>query len=363
MNVEQIIQEWARGNVDEIKPEQRRLLALVAGGADTERDCTAAGEEFALAVKESTLLPRRSSISNARIKADDSGVVTWVLSDEIPDRAGDIIRQDGWKLENFKRNPVLLWGHAGGVDSDADEPIGRTENLRVEKIKGVPSLVADLRFAVNESERAQRKFRLAQAGFISAGSVGFRPEKTVRVEDEDERAKLGLGRFGVIFEKQELLEFSLVAIPANPNALQQSFDKGLISRDDMDELLTYGQQTERDIEKWARSRSKSFVDMGKDEGRQQNHHSKIDNELPALATVMEGVVEVLRANLEVNRELAQSLRMLARSNVDLGGCIGAASQRANTERPKAEGDAVTDDNAELRTDEVLRRLNRMKRKD
>jgi len=34
-----------------------------------------------------------------------------VASTSTPDRFGDIIVQDGWELEQFKKNPVIPWGH------------------------------------------------------------------------------------------------------------------------------------------------------------------------------------------------------------------------------------------------------------
>ena len=37
--------------------------------------------------------------------------MTFVLSDQSVDRMGDIIMADGWKLSNFKRNPIALGFH------------------------------------------------------------------------------------------------------------------------------------------------------------------------------------------------------------------------------------------------------------
>ena len=35
----------------------------------------------------------------------------FVASDESVDRYGDIIRASGWQLDNFRKNPVLLFAH------------------------------------------------------------------------------------------------------------------------------------------------------------------------------------------------------------------------------------------------------------
>jgi HK97 family phage prohead protease len=59
-----------------------------------------------------------------------------------------------------------------------------------------------------------------KAGVIRAGSVGFRPVEIELPSKED-------GRDGtvLIFRKQELLEFSVCNVPANPFALSSSIDR------------------------------------------------------------------------------------------------------------------------------------------
>src|SRR3990167_8667378 len=68
------------------------------------------------------------SESGAVTKAVSDGPIEFVASHESDDRMGDIIRQDGWKLDNFKKNPAMLWGH----DSFSRPPIGKWPNVRVD---------------------------------------------------------------------------------------------------------------------------------------------------------------------------------------------------------------------------------------
>lgn len=252
-----IVRAWAADQpLDELTQEQRRLIALIASGTATEEQLASAGAEFVVGIKSH--LPHEVRETGAFVaKAAQENVLTWKYSDDKPDRMGDIIRQDGWELANYKRNPVILWGHAHGFDSVADEPIGRSLELRVDK----GALYGDILFDV-EDERAARIFRKARAGFVQAGSVGFRPLKTSHVSDDAERTKLGLGRFGVIFDKAELLEFSLCAIPANPNALQQAVKSGAITEADADEA--YALRTEKDWERYEKRRARSTVTVAGD---------------------------------------------------------------------------------------------------
>ena len=57
--------------------------------------------------------------------ADVQGL-EFILSDDSADRMGDIIEQDGWKLANFRKNPITLFGHNSGF------PVGKWKKIRVE---------------------------------------------------------------------------------------------------------------------------------------------------------------------------------------------------------------------------------------
>jgi HK97 family phage prohead protease len=134
----------------------------------------------------------------------DSRIVRFVFSDATLDRVGDVIDPAGWVLDDYRRNPVVLWAH----DSLAP-PIGRTVNLFVDDGR----LLGDIEFAKPEVyDFADTIFRMVCAGYISAGSVGFLPIDYAFSQDKDRD-------FGVDFKRQELLEFSICPVPANPNAL------------------------------------------------------------------------------------------------------------------------------------------------
>ena len=132
----------------------------------------------------------------------------FVLSDETPDRLGDIIKSDGWILENFKKNPVALWNHS------AMHPIGQWKNLRIEKggLRGKLELAP-----LGTSPRIDEIIKLVDCGVLRAVSVGFRPIAHEPRNKSSNPVDAMMG--GMIFTKHELVETSLVSIPANPNAL------------------------------------------------------------------------------------------------------------------------------------------------
>lgn len=143
-------------------------------------------------------------------EAREASGLNFVLSDETKDRMGDIIRADGWELANFKKNPIALFRHDSGF------PIGNWKNVRVENKR----LVGTLDLAPEgASPRVDEIIRLVRAGVLKAVSVGFR---------ELESRPLGNDfRDGMEFIRQELLETSVVTVPANQNALQIAKSLGI----------------------------------------------------------------------------------------------------------------------------------------
>ena len=127
--------------------------------------------------------------------------VEFILSDATPDRMGDVIDADGWDLGNFQKNPVALFNHR------SDFPIGKWANLRVAngKLRGHLQLAP-----AGTSPRIDEIRALVDADILRAVSVGFMPIKSEPLTKDSH---------GTRFLKSELVETSLVAIPANPNAL------------------------------------------------------------------------------------------------------------------------------------------------
>lgn len=145
--------------------------------------------------------------------------VPYWASDERVDSYGDIVRQD-WILDDFQKNPVMPWSHGWGglpIGNSIDEQVIES---RTDGDYNGPALWLLGLFATKAmSEMADSAFRLIKARFLRAGSVGFRSHRIIDVKDEDERQKLGLGRWGFVLERNQLLEFSPCLLGANTGAL------------------------------------------------------------------------------------------------------------------------------------------------
>jgi phage head maturation protease len=139
--------------------------------------------------------------------------VRYVASDESVDRYGDIIRASGWQLDNFRKNPVLLAQHNTNT-----LPIGKVDPVGIEGTR----LIAHAEFAPEgTSTLADAVWALVDKGYMNAASVGFMPladPNPIRGEPDPKTGYQPIT--GWEFIAQELLELSVVSVPANPNALQ-----------------------------------------------------------------------------------------------------------------------------------------------
>jgi phage head maturation protease len=171
----------------------------------------------------------RAFVPQVKAVDADRRTVSHLISDDSIDRAGDIIESTGWQLENYRKNPRVMRNHSYRVE----DIIGRG------KVKAQEDgLYATTEFT--DAPVGVAAFDAVAGGWAGAWSVGFKPvewhpvskgagedmacEKCIKAKRRQK------GRdyvYGVHFTKQELLEYSLVAIPANPACVMAMVQAGL----------------------------------------------------------------------------------------------------------------------------------------
>lgn len=222
-----------------------RLIAAEMIGADA---LSRESVDAIRAAKMSGDLPRvRTRAAGPESVDEASRTIRYVYSDETPDRYGDIIRASGWDLSDYQANNVALWQH------DMDRPIGTGTGIAVQN----KALVGGIQYAAEgTSAWHDTVWKLAKQGILKAVSVGFDPLERVWHDDDEARAKMGLGAHGVEYVRQSLLEISLVSIPANPSAMQLALrpliDAGELSDGEADAVLR-AQVTEMDMDRRLRA--------------------------------------------------------------------------------------------------------------
>ena len=135
----------------------------------------------------------------------------WTLSTFDLDRFGERIDPAGWDFKNYMKNPIVEWAHQYTIPA-----IGKIETLAVDE-KGLHGVVI-----FNSKDFDQFGWSIGERvknGVIRAGSVGFRVMEIEIPSKEDSKDGTTL-----IFRKQELLEFSICNVPANPYALAKNIE-------------------------------------------------------------------------------------------------------------------------------------------
>jgi hypothetical protein len=154
----------------------------------------------------------------------------FVVSTPTKDRHGDWVVPEGCKgrLDRFQKNPGVFFGHkSNGL------PIGSARHkdgsLAVEVRDGL-GVISDCYFHLKTRE-SEDVFRLVEADELRAASIGFIPLKGKAVENDpaksDDKDAVDFGSWlSFVFEEWELLEWSVVPIPANPECIALRLERG-----------------------------------------------------------------------------------------------------------------------------------------
>jgi HK97 family phage prohead protease len=125
----------------------------------------------------------------------------FIVSTAAVDRDNDSISPKGWNLANYRKNPVVMFAH-----DYSSLPIAKAVSIRATGTQ----LISDCEFPpAGLHPFADQVLAMIDGGFLNATSVGFRPLKS----------SPNVTRGGTDYQEQELLEYSIVPVPANPEAI------------------------------------------------------------------------------------------------------------------------------------------------
>ncbi len=158
----------------------------------------------------------------------DDGSFEFVASNSNEDRMGDSIDVQTWKLLAYKANPVILWGHNHSQVVGMSEKTGKTVNEAGQK---------ELRVKIRFDEDPKNPLGMLVAHqvrnrFVRAVSVGFIPGEAIsRVDLPVDDPLFVDGRTtsrwmaGYVYRHCELLETSVVSVPAHREALRLAAER------------------------------------------------------------------------------------------------------------------------------------------
>jgi len=143
------------------------------------------------------MLVKTNGIIEKAVKLQE-GEVEFVVSTNALDSHGERIDVNGIDLSDFKKNPVVLWGHDG-----FNLPIAKATKVWKEGNK----LMSRAKFYLKD-EFARKVYDYIVDGYLNAVSIGGMVEEW--------------GDDGMTISKMKMKEYSVVSVPANQEALVAS---------------------------------------------------------------------------------------------------------------------------------------------
>lgn len=234
-------------------------------------------------------------------KEVDERTLRFIFSTEDIDRDKELIKTSGWRLDNFIKAPVILAHH-----NYWGEPVARAETIGVNDEK---QLFGDVNFPEKEiSPYGDFLYKMYKGGYMFATSVGFIPNY-----EKMDFGDTSNGEPRITYHEQELLEVSLVSVPANPNALVESkgFKKAIadkaINEEEVNLFKSILEAASKEknpdvIEDEAKTKALDFLDKMKnvDEPEKKEVIGMTESDIKWIELIDEKMKEILSKFIESN---------------------------------------------------------------
>ena len=161
----------------------------------------------------SEILRRQLDRIEIRAKDEDKRMIEFVASTSTPDSYGTVLPVDKWSLDRYAKNGVVGYQHDLYYSDDPDNVIGRGEAF----VDGEALVIRIYFEPADINEKADKIYRKVLFGSLNSVSVGFTRTAPGHwgVEADGEDPDL------YYYNGQELLEVSVVNIPANSDAVKR----------------------------------------------------------------------------------------------------------------------------------------------
>lgn len=170
-------------------------------------------------------LTRRAPVAIGTITEGETRLMVATSSDV--DRYGDVVEVETVILDEWKRSPVLLYGHQS---SDPTNHIGTAKGITRKKVQGTdgkermavvfePDFDTDGTAGVDDNPKAKLAARQYAKGMLRTCSIGFIPDWTQTQRRADlPKGHRHAGSSGLLFRGARIIECSMLPVPANPHA-------------------------------------------------------------------------------------------------------------------------------------------------
>ncbi len=265
---------------------------------------------------------RNISTEEQRKQAEETRTIDFVISSNAKDRHGTRMNMDNWKLGNFNSNPIVGYQHdvyGGNMCSkpDPDDVIGKGRAW-IEDNEDQTLLIGSVTFETADiNQKADKIFRKVLFGSLRAASVGILPIGEGRFGEGNEA--VGEDNETWYFAGQELLEFSVVNLPSNTEALKRNM--ALQAETGIEYLKKYvSDNIKRDVDIYEMKVAEVLEML---EGKIDNYFARIkEKELTPKEDVVKEPIEIKVDNLrkiidEVKSDIKKTIEQDEKPDLDL----------------------------------------------
>jgi len=167
-------------------------------------------------------IQKKTFVSERKEFNDTERTIKHFISTDTIDRYNEILNPKGMKDDNYSKNPVVLYSHNLGFFSTPEPSksiIGKSLYRAIEE----HGVLAKTKFA--DTLLANDVMMFNKEGFMNTWSVGWMPLCEPVTKDNAQ-----------LYNAWELLEYSAVIIPANPDAVNLMFKE--LKSEEMKGILT-----------------------------------------------------------------------------------------------------------------------------
>lgn len=272
---------------------------------------------------------------------EEAGIFEIMISTEEKDRQQDIVRATGARIQNYLRNPIVLFGH-----SYDEFPVAKSLSLEIMPGKGIKSTFQFPAWGTYEKADIARK--LYAAKFLNAASIGFQPITSIPLNED---------RFWgpQDYVEWELYEWSLVTVPANQSALRLSLGRSPVQNASglvmqilaLDEYLekrgrVLSSANERKLREAAENITAVLAQLENDEGQEESLEDLARKDQPEGTVMLKRTCEQCKKNeFELSATLALELKQSGKDLLcqdcliksDPGIADGSAAPVAEPDKP------------------------------
>lgn len=256
-----------------------------------------------------------TKLFNIDIKSvdEEKRQVTFCFSDDQPDRMGEIVDQATWDVKNYEQNPLILWGHD---PSQPENVLG--QGISLDLNKGGKSFITAQFDDAATNPRADTVFRQLVKRTLRCVSAGF-INHTFEWEDDIP-----------VLKDNELLEVSVVPIPANPRAVALALQDGSLSKKDA-EWMVKSMKTETDyIEKLLAKNDDAVVERDMEE---------LTEKITALTDLVGKLADSQNALTETVSSLAEAVKPVEETDEEKAAREAEEAKQAEEAKAKEEAEA------------------------